>query len=348
MDTHKTSKPPAAYAHVLMNGIDTASVGMAPVKSMVKTPITATSVITERKPTHSLASMVPILQFTSQTGITPVITSGPSGPMLLAPKPGVGPYVAPKPRISASFASVPVTKEIKLNAPFVPPYESEQFKTIKEYRRRTRSYLTQPDRVGVYARTPSRSKRTPIYLWFDGEMTQNHDPRVDEFMEVAAVLTDDAWFETDRFTAVVKHDYDDIERKLSDMTRSMHTHSGLLDECKHATLTTGEIEQILIDKLKQAVNKPPFAGRWTGQYVLAGTGIDNDKDFIKQKMPRLFAILNRSLHDVRTLILSSRSGMFGALYVPHLEPTHRAIFDVEDSLYTMRLICEHCKLFCVR
>lgn len=355
-----------------------------PLKSVVKTPITAlgasgpiiASAVVDRK--TAMSAVVPILQFTSKTGIAPVVTSTASGPLILASsKPSATPAPISRSAISMPFVvkgqeakdkdkdkTLPADFSIAsvLKSPPSAPYESEPFKMMKQTRQRQKAYLTQTDVVSGFVRTltlsrpkltpidlmrtPSQSTRTPIYVWFDAEMTQFHDPRVDELLEIAFVLTDDAFFEYERCTIVFKHKMEDIQGKLSAITRSMHTESGLLDEVQHATLTYAEGEQIAMNKLKQVATRAPFGERWTKQYFLSGTTIHTDLKFLQQKMPRFAEMLHHSLYDMNAFIKAARGGMFGPLYLPHLEPTHRAIFDVEDSLYTMRLIREYNLLKC--
>jgi oligoribonuclease (3'-5' exoribonuclease) len=201
--------------------------------------------------------------------------------------------------------------------------------------------------------------------WIDFE-TNDLDPRTCTPIEVACIITDDAFKEIERYHGVIYWDRaakvldwlaNGVEAGLNNLKNEsrveylarkrgssacgfwvdpividMHLQNGLWKESvTGAALDT--VDRELSDFIARHACKPP----------LAGSSVWYDREVIRNHMPRTFAALHYRTIDVSTIIEVSKRTEAGRPTWPTVEtsrPTarkhHRAMTDIEDSLELMR------------
>lgn len=200
--------------------------------------------------------------------------------------------------------------------------------------------------------------------WIDFE-TNDLDPRTCRPLEVACIITDDAFNEVARYRQVI---YWDGSAKVLDWLRDgVETFlQGLSDEdrvqyirCKLAgsSVVGYRIDPIVVDMhLKNGLWKESIAGlaldtvdRQLSQFIeqhsvrdrikpeLAGSSVGYDREVMRNHLPRAFGALNYRVIDVSTLIeMAKRVWPAVEAGRPSARKLHRAMTDIEDSLNLMR------------
>jgi oligoribonuclease (3'-5' exoribonuclease) len=195
--------------------------------------------------------------------------------------------------------------------------------------------------------------------WIDFE-TNDLDPRTCTPIEVACIITDDAFKEIERYHGVIYWDRaakvldwlaNGVEAGLNNLKNEsrveylarkrgssacgfwvdpividMHLQNGLWKESvTGAALDT--VDRELSDFIARHACKPP----------LAGSSVWYDREVIRNHMPRTFAALHYRTIDVSTIIeVSKRTWPTVETSRPTARKHHRAMTDIEDSLELMR------------
>ncbi len=128
-------------------------------------------------------------------------------------------------------------------------------------------------------------------VWIDCEMT-GLDIGADALIEVAALVTDfDLNVLGDGIDLIIKPPAEALDQ-MNDFVRTMHEHSGLLDELDHG-LTLGDAEEQVLTYIREHCaenSRPP----------LAGNTVATDRSFLARDMPTLGGV--PALPDRRRLL----------------------------------------------
>ncbi|MSS84925.1 oligoribonuclease [Actinomycetaceae bacterium WB03_NA08] len=161
-------------------------------------------------------------------------------------------------------------------------------------------------------------------VWIDCEMT-GLDPKFDELVEVAVVITDSELNVVDPGMDVVIKPSQAALAHMDDFVTNMHTESGLIDELE-AGLSLGEAEQQVLDYIKRFVPEPRVAS-------LAGNSVGQDKLFLLEYMPEVAQHLHYRVIDVST-IKELAKRWYPRVYAcaPEKHGGHRALADILESI----------------
>lgn len=151
------------------------------------------------------------------------------------------------------------------------------------------------------------------------------DPKVDELVEVAVVITDSELNVVDPGMDVVIKPSQAALAHMDDFVTNMHTESGLIDELE-AGLSLGEAEQQVLDYIKRFVPEPRVAS-------LAGNSVGQDKLFLLEYMPEVAQHLHYRVIDVST-IKELAKRWYPRVYAcaPEKHGGHRALADILESI----------------
>lgn len=161
-------------------------------------------------------------------------------------------------------------------------------------------------------------------VWIDCEMT-GLDLGADELLEVAVVVTDYDLVPVDPgFRVVINPDRTALDQ-MSEIVRTMHTSSGLLDELPHGvSLADAEyqVNEYILRFVPDAQTAP-----------LAGNTIGTDRAFLAKYMPRVDAHLHYRSVDVSSIKELARR-WFPRVYfqAPAKAGGHRALADILESI----------------
>lgn len=171
--------------------------------------------------------------------------------------------------------------------------------------------------------------RNDRLVWIDCEMT-GLDPRRDEVVEVAAIVTDGDLVELDEGVSVVVRPRDlAILDTMDDVVVRMHTESGLLTEIPSG-VPVADAEQAVLDYVRRHVPEPRRA-------PLAGSSVYVDRMFIARYLPDLDAHLHYRLVDVSSIKELARRWYPRAYFnAPAKTGGHRALADIRESIAELR------------
>ncbi|WGD38450.1 oligoribonuclease [Lysinibacter sp. HNR] len=161
-------------------------------------------------------------------------------------------------------------------------------------------------------------------VWIDCEMT-GLNPRIDELVEIAIVITDFNLTPLDAGLSVVIKPTTAALDSMGDFVTTMHTNSGLITEIPRG-VTVIEAEKRAIDYINEYVpeGKRP---------LLAGNTIGTDRMFIAAHMPSLDQRLHYRNIDVSSIKELSRRWFPSAYHsAPDKNGGHRALADILESI----------------
>jgi oligoribonuclease len=165
-------------------------------------------------------------------------------------------------------------------------------------------------------------------VWIDCEMT-GLDIGADALIEVAALVTDfDLNVLGDGIDLIIKPPAEALDQ-MNDFVRTMHEHSGLLDELAHG-LTLGDAEEQVLAYIRKHCgenSRPP----------LAGNTVATDRSFLVRDMPTLEGFLHYRIVDVSSIKELSRRWYPRAYFqAPAKRGNHRALADIQESIEELR------------
>ena len=135
--------------------------------------------------------------------------------------------------------------------------------------------------------------RNDRLVWIDLEMT-GLDPRSDEIVEIAAIVTDAELNELDAGISLVVCPPDlSILEGMDDIVVRMHTESGLLEDIP-AGITLADAGAAVLAYVQGHVPEPRRA-------PLAGSSVYVDRGFLARYLPELDEYLHYRLIDVSTI-----------------------------------------------
>ncbi len=165
-------------------------------------------------------------------------------------------------------------------------------------------------------------------VWIDCEMT-GLDTVADALIEIAALVTDFELGVLGDGVDIVIRPPDQALEQMSDVVRTMHTGSGLLDELPTGVdLATAEGQ--VLDYIRTYVPEPRKA-------PLAGNTVGTDRLFLSRDMPMLEGHLHYRIVDVSSIKELSRRWFPKAYFAsPAKTGNHRALADIQESIEELR------------
>lgn len=161
-------------------------------------------------------------------------------------------------------------------------------------------------------------------VWIDCEMT-GLDPKIDEIVEIAVVITDQDLAVVDPGIDLVVKASDQALEHMDDFVTNMHTSSGLIDEIASG-MPLAEAEKTVLDYIKRFIPEKRSG-------VLAGNSVGQDRLFLLEYMPKLVDHLHYRIIDVSTIKELARR-WYPRVYAcaPKKNGGHRALADIKESI----------------
>ena len=165
-------------------------------------------------------------------------------------------------------------------------------------------------------------------VWIDLEMT-GLDPKFDEIVEIACIVTDGELNELDEGITMVVKPGNESFAGMDDFVVNMHTVSGLIEEIPHG-IALADAEQQVLAYIRTHVPEARKA-------PLAGSSVYVDRGFLAAYMPELDAHMHYRLVDVSSVKELTRR-WYPRVYFASPEKTgnHRALGDIRDSISELR------------
>ena len=165
-------------------------------------------------------------------------------------------------------------------------------------------------------------------VWIDLEMT-GLDPKFDEIVEIACIVTDGELNELDEGISMVVKPGDESFAGMDDFVVNMHTVSGLIEEIPHG-IALADAEQQVLAYIRTHVPEARKA-------PLAGSSVYVDRGFLAAYMPELDAHMHYRLVDVSSVKELTRR-WYPRVYfqLPKKEGGHRALADILESIQELR------------
>jgi oligoribonuclease len=170
--------------------------------------------------------------------------------------------------------------------------------------------------------------RSDLLVWFDGEMT-GLDPLVDQFLEVACVITDARLNTIAEFGPLVIGCCADKLACMNSWCKEYHEKSGLIKESQVSKTTIQDAQEELLAFIKQYCESKSSP--------LCGNTIFQDRVFMKQYLPAVDDFLHYRLVDVSTikeLVKRWYTGDPKAKYIK--KEVHRALPDIHASIAELK------------
>src|ERR1700749_4962674 len=165
-------------------------------------------------------------------------------------------------------------------------------------------------------------------VWIDCEMT-GLDIERDALIEIACLVTDGELNILDQGVDVIIKPPPESLDQMSDVVRTMHTTSGLLEELSEG-VTVDEAQEAVLGYVRQHIKEPR-------KVPLCGNSIATDRWFIARDMPELDNYLHYRMVDVSSIKELSRRWYPRAYFnSPSKHGGHRALADITESVNELR------------
>nr|WP_062341345.1 oligoribonuclease [Herbidospora sakaeratensis] len=167
-----------------------------------------------------------------------------------------------------------------------------------------------------------------LLVWIDCEMT-GLDLGRDALVEVACVVTDGELNQLDHGVDVVIKPPPEALEQMSEIVRTMHTASGLLDALAGG-VTLAEAEAIVLEYIRGHLPEPKKA-------PLCGNSIATDRSFLARDMPVVDSHLHYRMIDVSSIKELARRWYPRVYFAsPEKQGGHRALADITESIRELR------------
>ncbi|HEY0717829.1 MAG TPA: oligoribonuclease [Streptosporangiaceae bacterium] len=165
-------------------------------------------------------------------------------------------------------------------------------------------------------------------VWIDCEMT-GLDIERDALIEIACLVTDGELNILDEGVDVIIKPPPEAVDQMSDVVRTMHTTSALLDELAGG-VTIAEAQDAVLTYVRTHVKE-------ARRVPLCGNSIATDRWFIARDMPQLDQYLHYRMVDVSSVKELARRWYPRAYYAsPAKRGGHRALADITESVQELR------------
>lgn len=174
------------------------------------------------------------------------------------------------------------------------------------------------------------------FVWIDVETT-GLDPKKDELLELACIITDGDLHELNRWEGIFWRPLG-LYSRCDPFIRKMHGEPGLgcddTDQlfytCEHSKLTYEKAQKDLVGLFISC-------GVIPGKAQLAGASVHFDRDFIKENLPHVEMFFSHRHFDTSTLTTAVDFWCKDfEIREPGTKPAHRAMLDIEESLQRAR------------
>ena len=169
-------------------------------------------------------------------------------------------------------------------------------------------------------------------LWVDMEMS-GLNPDTDKVLEVAIVVTDTNLNTVAEAPVLVVHQVDAVLEVMDSWNKATHAKSGLVDRVKASTLTEADVENQLVEFLRQYVP--------AGVSPMCGNSVHQDRRFMVRHLPRLETFFHYRNLDVSTLkeLMKRWRPELAAGMTKH--GRHEALADIYESIDELKYYREH-------
>jgi oligoribonuclease len=165
-------------------------------------------------------------------------------------------------------------------------------------------------------------------VWIDCEMT-GLDIERDALIEIACLVTDGELNILDQGVDVIIKPPPESLDQMSDVVRTMHTTSGLLEELSEG-VTVDEAQEAVLRYVRQHIKEPR-------KVPLCGNSIATDRWFIARDMPELDNYLHYRMVDVSSIKELARRWYPRVYFAsPAKRGGHRALADITESVQELR------------
>jgi oligoribonuclease len=165
-------------------------------------------------------------------------------------------------------------------------------------------------------------------VWIDCEMT-GLDIERDALIEIACLVTDGELNILDEGVDVIIKPPPEALDQMSDVVRTMHTTSGLLEELSEG-VTVDEAQEAVLSYVRKHIKEPR-------KVPLCGNSIATDRWFIARDMPELDGYLHYRMVDVSSIKELARRWYPRVYFAsPAKRGGHRALADITESVHELR------------
>lgn len=165
-------------------------------------------------------------------------------------------------------------------------------------------------------------------VWIDCEMT-GLDPRRDQIVEIACIVTEADLTEIDEGVSIVIRPDDAPLAAMDEVVVKMHNDSGLIHEIPSGT-TLADAQARVLEYVRKHVPEARKA-------PLAGSSVYVDRMFLANYMPELDTHLHYRLVDVSSIKeLTKRWYPKAYFNTPEKTGNHRALADIRESIAELR------------
>ncbi len=168
-----------------------------------------------------------------------------------------------------------------------------------------------------------------VLVWMDLEMT-GLDPKRDQIVEMATVVTDDQLNVIATGPELVIAAPEELLSSMDPFVVNMHTSSGLLEMIRNSSLTLANAEEQTLAFLKASVKAAKSA-------PLCGNTIGTDRRFLAEQARSIEDYLHYRSVDVSSIKeLARRWNPDIATGAPTKKRGHRALDDILESIDELR------------
>ncbi|EZA47739.1 probable oligoribonuclease isoform X3 [Ooceraea biroi] len=153
-------------------------------------------------------------------------------------------------------------------------------------------------------------------------------------LEIACLITNGYLTPVSDCLNIVMYQPDEILENMSDWCKVQHKKTGLVDDCRSSKITLQQAEEKTLEYLNTYVSKK--------MCPLAGNSIYMDRIFLKKYMPLIDDYLhyrNIDISTIKELVRRWHPSIDKA--APKKRYSHRAKFDIQDSLNELHYYREH-------
>lgn len=164
-------------------------------------------------------------------------------------------------------------------------------------------------------------------IWIDMEMS-GLNPETDRVLEVAIVVTDAQLNTVAEAPVLVVHQPDSVLDAMDNWNRSTHGKSGLTDRVRASTLTESDVENRMVEFLKDYVP--------SGASPICGNSVHQDRRFLVKYLPKLDGYFHYRMIDVSTIKELARRWKPEVLNGMTKHGRHEALADIHESIEELR------------